>query len=184
MSLLMKYIKLLWERERGSSQSFPVPVAAKIKCLLLSDWSTTGLIHSSEHFDIFIKREGWLAKRLQARSGGWASWWSCPQVKNFYVRKQSFCTLRGFITFKYKGSILTLAITWLHPFSNSNQTKTGFLSRLFWSEGKAISKYKDRLYFLVNSKIAFAALPRPREETKFSRWSFNNCSSPEPPWQL
>ena len=133
MSLLMKYIKLLWERR--SSQSFPVPVAAKIKCLLLSDWSTTGLIHSSEHFDIFIKREGWLAKRLQARSGGWASWWSCPQVKNFYVRKQSFCTLRGFITFKYKGSILTLNITWPQN-SPTLKNRPNLFSSRGWSDQK------------------------------------------------
>jgi hypothetical protein len=37
---------------------------------------------------------------------------------------------------------------------------------LFFSKGKAISKYKDRLYFLVNSKIAFAAWCRAGKKTK------------------
>ena len=114
-------------------------------------------------FGYFIKRR---QGPLGAESNGWIRKENHFQVKNFYVRKPSL-RIAGFVTSKYESSILTLKITWLQHTFDSDQTKTNKLSRLFWSKGKAISKYKDRLYFLVNFKIDFAQLCRARKKIIF-----------------
>jgi len=103
---------------------------------------------------------------LRAKSSGWIRKENYFQVKNFNVRKPSL-RIAGFVTSKYESSILTLKITWLQHTFDSDQTKTNLLSWLFWSKGKAISKYKDRLYFLVNFKIDFAQLYRARKKIIF-----------------
>ena len=133
--------------------------------VFITDSSTTWLIHSSEHFDILWKG-GKDRSGLRAKSNGWIRKENYFQVKNFYVRKPSL-RIAGFVTSKYESSILTLKITWLQPIFASDQTKSNLLSRLFWSKGKAISKYKDRLYFLVNFQIDFAQLCRARKKIIF-----------------
>ena len=137
---------------------------AKIKCLLLTrqqhDWYT------ALNISLFYKKGGKDRSGLRGKSNGWIRMENYFQVKNFYVRKPSL-RIAGFVTSKYESSILTLKITWLQHTFDSDQTKTNLLSQLFWSKGKAISKYKDRLYFLVNFQIDFAQLYRARKKIIF-----------------
>ena len=137
---------------------------AKIKCLLLTrqqhDWYT------ALNISIFYKKGGKDRSGLRAESNGWTRKENYFQVKNFYDRKPSL-RIAGFVTSKYESSILTLKITWLQHTFDSGQPKTNLLSQLFWSKGKAISKYKDRLYFLVNFKIDFAQLYRAQKKIIF-----------------
>ena len=157
---------------------------AKIKCLLLTrqqhDWYT------ALNISIFYKKGGKDRSGLRAESNGWTRKENYFQVKNFYVRKPSL-RIAGFVTSKYESSILTLKITWLQHTFDSGQPKTNLLSQLFWSKGKAISKYKDRLYFLVNFQIDFAQLYRARMKIIFSPRSTNHCSQlscPRADWVL